>query len=95
MPCYCIAESKRAGRLTASEQLEAELDTKENSMQAKEQISKLEEELQAKQKEISFLTDQFEEEQRKVEMLESGKNGVVVLDCDDSTTDLYNYFLIP
>ena len=65
------------------EELQAELDMTKPSSQAKNQRAlKLEEELQAKQKAMAFLADQFEQQQRELEMLkQQGKARVCGAEC--------------
>ena len=58
--------------MTASKEkkwLQAELDMTEHSSQTEEKFSQVEEELQAKQKKVTFLTEQFEQQKRILEML--------------------------
>ena len=61
--------------------MQGELDTTEHSLQVKEQISNLEEESKTGQKEITQLADQFEQQQKELEI--QGKAGVSVFDSDD------------
>ena len=51
------------------QQLQAELELTKQLTQAKNQILKLEEELQAKQKHMVFLAGQFEQQQRELDKL--------------------------
>ena len=60
------------------------MDTTEQSSETKEKIAKLEEDLQSKQKEMTFLTDQLEQLQRGLEMLkQKGKTKVNVANSHD------------
>ena len=63
----------------SKELLQAELEVTKRTSQARNQkILKLEEELQAKQKGMAFLTDQFEQ------LKQQGKDRVSVADSDDN-----------
>ena len=68
-----LADNKE-GYLSASkkkeQQLQSELDETRRMYHVKDQqVSKLEKELQAEQKKTASLTDQFEQQQRELEML--------------------------
>ena len=68
------------------EQLQSELDTTKHVSRAKDQqISVLEQELQANKVKMTSLSDQFHQQQRELEMLQQkGKwniDGVCVCDC--------------
>ena len=78
------------GDLAASREKErqlllAELDLTKHLSRGKDQkISKMEEELQTKQKEMSFLTDQLVQSQKESEILQQKGQAVLnVADCDE------------
>ena len=79
--------------VTAANNEKEQLEAKQK-MQAEKQISKMEEELQSKQKEMSLLTDQFEQQQQQLEILQQKGEGKVIV-TESQNYYQSNYYLFP